>query len=204
MQLSRRLCAVGQGLLPLAEPVCDLARLLHQVAAGGLIELLVGGALRLWLGEREDERARRASRLQGGSTNLPRRSAGRTGECRRASRAVSQRRLHTPEAGRGPPLPHAPGMSMATTVAPISISFGKGPIAEPAPIITTYTSCRLSPLSKWSESQQSASAASGSMMPPAAHSAACALSALPLRQSEGPVGGGSSGCDDRGVQCKAR
>mmetsp|Transcript_11366 Transcript_11366/g.37594 ORF Transcript_11366/g.37594 Transcript_11366/m.37594 type:complete len:595 (-) Transcript_11366:363-2147(-) len=56
------LCAVGQGLLPLAEPVCDLARLLHQVAAGGLIELLVGGALRLRLGEREDERSRRASR----------------------------------------------------------------------------------------------------------------------------------------------
>ena len=39
-------------------------------------------------------------------------------------------------------------VSMATTLAPISRSFGKGPIAEPAPIITTYTSESPLPLAK--------------------------------------------------------
>mmetsp|Transcript_1064 Transcript_1064/g.2949 ORF Transcript_1064/g.2949 Transcript_1064/m.2949 type:complete len:390 (+) Transcript_1064:469-1638(+) len=48
-----------QRLLPLLEPVGDLSWLLHQVAAGALIHVFLGGALRLRLGEGEDEGARR-------------------------------------------------------------------------------------------------------------------------------------------------
>ena len=64
--------------------------------------------------------------LESGKTSAP-------GE----SRAVSHSRFHSDAAGRLPPLPHEPGMSMATTVAPISSSLGSGPLAEPAPILTT-------------------------------------------------------------------
>tara|TARA_B100000795_G_scaffold265665_1_gene247787 strand:- start:836 stop:1123 length:288 start_codon:yes stop_codon:yes gene_type:complete len=46
-----------QALLPGHEPVGDLAGLLHEVAARGLVEILLAAALGLRLGEREDQRA---------------------------------------------------------------------------------------------------------------------------------------------------
>ena len=65
--------AGGQRLLPGDEPVGDLARLLHQVAARRLVQVLLALAFGLRLGEGEDQRAGRLLGL--GAQPLP--QAGR-------------------------------------------------------------------------------------------------------------------------------
>lgn len=85
-------------------------------------------------------------------------------------RAVWMRRAQS-AVGRSP---HLAGMSIATTLAPHSRSFEKGPIALPAPIMTKCASRRgaAPPAPNASTVHEMALAASASMMPRSAHDTA--------------------------------
>ena len=96
--------------------------------------------------------------------------------------------FHSPDAGRGPPLPQLPGMSMATTFAPNCSSLAHGPMAEPAPIKTKCAPLNEPPPAKKSDVHWIASAASRSTTPPDTQRSSCDFSAAPVIVATGGLG----------------